>query len=267
MDDLILTPLYSGSSGNSTLIKCGDTKILIDAGFNCKRITEALNSIKEEVSDIDGIFVTHTHSDHTGAIDVLVRKYNIPIYGTKSVIDRINKYCSKPHSKELDRVIENFEDVKLGSLTIKSCETSHDSDDISVCYKVTNGIKTCMVATDLGFVSDSIMDFAMDVDAAVVESNYDLYMLENGPYDYMLKKRVKGKAGHLSNEDCARLVRAMAVCGTKQFYLGHLSENNNNPQTALKTVTEYLESFNDSIFSSCSIGVAERYRPTKSIIV
>ncbi|MCQ2533448.1 MAG: MBL fold metallo-hydrolase [Clostridia bacterium] len=267
MDDLILTPLYSGSSGNSTLIKCGGTKILIDAGFNCKRITEALKSIKEEVSDIDGIFITHTHSDHTGAVDVLVRKYNIPIYGTESVINRINKYCSKPHDRELDRVINNFEDVKIGSLTIKSCETSHDSSDVSVCYKVTNGVRTCMVATDLGFVSDSIMDFAKEVDAAIIESNYDEYMLDHGPYDYMLKKRVKGKGGHLSNEDSARLIRAMAICGTQKFILGHLSENNNTPQLALESVTKYLQSYRDNILESISIGVAERYTPTKSVIV
>ncbi len=267
MNELEMIPLYSGSSGNSTLIKCDDTKILIDAGFNCKKITEALQSIREEVSDIDGIFITHTHSDHIGALDVLVRKYNIPIYGTESVIRKINSYCKKPHDRSLDRVIVDFEDINIGCLTVKSCETSHDSDDVSVCYKVTNGKRTCMVATDLGYVSDDIMYFVRDVDAAIVESNYDIDMLENGPYDYMLKKRVKGNRGHLSNIDCAKLIRAMEVCGTRKFYLGHLSQNNNTPDIAINTVMDYLSGFNDSLLSSCQIAVAERYQPTRGIVV
>lgn len=267
MEELEMIPLYSGSSGNSTLIKCGDTKILIDAGFNCKRITEALDFIKESVSDISAIFITHTHSDHIGALDVLIRKYNIPIYGTESVISRFNRLCSKPHDRSLDNVIEDFEDVRVGPLTVMSCETSHDSDDVSVCYKVTNGQRTCMIATDLGYVSDNIMDFAKNVDAAIVESNYDPFMLEHGPYDYLLKKRVKGKQGHLSNEDCAKLIRAMAVCGTSKFYLGHLSVNNNTPEQALKTVTEYLNGFSDGIIDNCEIKVAERYHPTAGVVV
>ncbi len=265
MASLQLIPLFSGSSGNSTLIKAGKKNILIDAGRNCKQVTCALQAVGTDPDSIDAIFITHAHHDHLDALDVFVRKYPADIYATASTHKYIAKKCSKPHPLSQDIVITPGEEIDLGDgVTVLSCATPHDAAG-SVCYKVIYEGRSLMVMTDLGFVTDDIRAMALGVDGILIEANYDKRMLVYGPYPEDLKARIAGDKGHLSNDACAEMIRDMIDQGTYNFILGHLSENNNTHEKAYLTVTEYLRRFKLEQSVNYNIAVANRYEPTKGI--
>lgn len=262
-----MIPLYSGSSGNSILVKVNGLNLLFDAGQSCKRIDEALFSVGADPDSLNGIFVTHSHIDHIRGIDVFVRKHSTPIYATQDTHRYIASSCKKEHNPELDVIVEEKDAIDMGKgVIVTTCPTPHDALG-SVCYKVNANGKACMIMTDLGHVTDDIRMMAEGIDGILIESNYDLDMLVNGPYDYMLKKRVGGPNGHLSNTDCAEMIRHLIDTGTHRFVLGHLSENNNTPDIAFSTVTSYLKDSNYSINEDYILFVAKRYEPTPALVM
>ena len=261
-----LVPLFSGSSGNSTLIRTDNANILIDAGRNCKWLTDALSRVGTDPSDIDAIFVTHSHNDHVSALDVFIRKYPTRLYATYDTFRAIQRYFKKPHELTPDIVIKPREETEVvPGLKVTAVSTPHDAAG-SVCYKVKSDRKQCMVMTDVGYITDEIMGFARGVDAILVESNYDRRMLVYGDYPEDLKVRIAGDGGHMSNDDCARMVKYLIDNGTRKIILGHLSENNNTPDKAQKTVCDYLTSFELKPGSDYELRVANRYEPTKGYI-
>lgn len=265
MAALELIPLFSGSSGNSTLIKAGSRNILIDAGRNCKQVCCALEAVGISPDSIDAIFITHAHHDHLDALDVFVRKYPADIYATSSTHKYIARKCTKPHPESKDVIIEPGQEIDLGDgVKVLSCSTPHDAAG-SVCYKVMYGGRSLMVMTDLGYVTDDIREMSRGVDGVLIEANYDKRMLVYGPYPEDLKARIAGDKGHLSNDACAEMIRDMIDCGTYNFILGHLSENNNTHEKAYLTVTEYLRRFKLEQSVNYNIAVANRYEPTKGI--
>ena len=265
MNSFELIPLFSGSSGNSTLIKAGSKNILIDAGRNCKQVTCALEAVGTSPESIDAIFITHAHHDHLDALDVFVRKYPADIYATASTHKYLAKKFKKPHPGAEDIVIVPGEEIDLGDgVTVLSCDTPHDAAG-SVCYKVMYGGRSLMVMTDLGYVTEDIRAMADGVDGVLIEANYDKRMLVYGPYPEDLKARIAGDRGHLSNDACAEMVREMIDKGTTNFILGHLSENNNTHEKAYMTVTQYLSRYELVQNVHYNIAVANRYEPTKGM--
>ena len=128
MSALELVPLFSGSSGNSTLIRAGKKNILIDAGRNCKQVCCALNAVGTSPESIDAIFITHAHHDHLDALDVFVRKYPADIYATASTHKYLAKKFKKPHPGAEDIVIVPGNNIDLGDgVTVLSCDTPHDA--------------------------------------------------------------------------------------------------------------------------------------------
>lgn len=263
-----MIPLCSGSSGNSILVKANGMNLLFDCGISCKRIVEALNKVGTDPTEIDALFLSHSHSDHISGADVFVRKYYTDIYATKETLRSFLNVCKKEHSGQLDHEIEGevfFKTVK-GDVKVFACKTPHDTAG-SVCFKVCCGDKSTMIMTDLGHVTDDIRAMAKGVDGILIESNYDYEMLITGPYDYALKRRVEGPYGHLSNEDCAAMIKELIEGGTKSFILGHLSENNNVPDLALRTVVDYLASFGLSREKDYNIEVAKRHEPSAPMVI
>lgn len=264
-----LLPLFSGSSGNSILVRVGGLNLLFDCGHSCKRITEALTKVSTDPNSINALFLTHSHSDHISGADVFVRKYQTPVYASSSTLHEFNRWCKKPHALELDNVLMSKEvvfDGGYGDVVVRWCETPHDAAG-SVCYRVDHEGKSCMVMTDLGHVTPDIMDLATGVDGILIEANYDNEMLIYGPYDYQLKKRVGGLYGHLSNEECANTMIDLIASGTRKFILGHLSENNNVPELALGTVVSILLENNYKLGEDYELRVAKRYEPTEGIVI
>ncbi len=262
-----LIPLFSGSSGNSILVRACGKNLLFDLGQSCKRIDEALGSVGTDPDHIDGIFITHLHSDHVSGVDVFVRKHRAPIFATLSTHRYIAKICKKEHDSNLDIVVNENDVIDFDeNIKIFTCSTPHDVQG-SVCFKVEAEGKACVIMTDLGHVTEQIRGMAEGANGVLIESNYDLDMLKNGPYDYMLKKRVGGPDGHLSNTDCAEMIRHLLENGTHQFILGHLSENNNLPELAFNTVKHYLSQNYYTLDEDYSLWVANRYEPSRGLVL
>src|SRR3712207_244778 len=230
----------SGSSGNCHYIGSKNTNILIDAGLSGKKITQSLEDIDIDPSKLDGILVTHEHSDHIKGIGILSRRYNLPIYinyktwlATKSKIGKVDE--------NLVNIFENDKSYSIKDIIIKPFSISHDASD-PVGYNLTSERDTKIsIATDIGHVSDNIRSNILGSDLVVLESNYDKEMLLMGSYTYALKKRVMYKIGHLSNEDAAKFVVDLIKNGTDKILLAHLSRENNFPQLAYETSNHILK--------------------------
>lgn len=260
---LSLTPLYSSSDGNSTLVTVNGHHILIDLGRNCKQCTLALRKVGVYPDDIEAVFLTHSHSDHISGVKVFMKNHQTPVYGTRQTLSRIGTELSGLLHEIPEKSMTEFKDF---GMKVISYPTHHDAAG-SVVYRIANtetGRSLC-VMTDLGYVTEGMLDFCSGCDGGLFESNYDPFMLENGPYDYVLKKRIRGNGGHISNNECSQLLEFLLSGGTSRFVLGHLSPINNTPEIARRTITEYLGSKGYIEGVDYHLGVAQRFEPTKGI--
>ena len=253
--------LYSGSGGNSTYIEAAGSKILIDAGKNARSLCRALSEIGSDISEIDAIFITHEHSDHISALEVISKRYEIPIHITDISAERFDRDPDAFVHKNLVRHHEEYE-VCLGDVRVRSFRTPHDSM-MSVGYRMdfcdVEGEHSIGVATDIGYVTRGICSSLEGCEAVVIESNHDEDMLKRGPYPYDLKKRILSNRGHLSNRASAAFGAYLASKGTRAFLLAHLSEENNTPEVALD---EFISAIADP---SVSVAVASPDTPTDMI--
>lgn len=237
---MIFCSLYSGSSGNSIFVSSGKTNILIDAGLPGKKIDEALKSIDKNPSSIDGIFVTHEHSDHIKGVGILSRKYDIPIYANDKTWSAMESSLGKIKEHNI-KIMDRRSVVQIGDLDVKSFVIPHDAI-APVGYTISNNNKKVSVATDFGVFTREIYDNIKESDVILLESNHDVNMLKYGPYPYPLKCRILSEIGHLSNEDCGKAITNIVKCGTgKRIMLGHLSKTNNNPDLAFQTALSAIE--------------------------
>lgn len=233
--------LSSGSSGNSTYIGSANTHILIDAGCSRKRIVEGLNSLDIDLPDIDGIFITHEHSDHIAALRLILKKYDIPVYATAGTIEGIREADKKNElSDKQFHVIRSDEPVLMGDITINPMRISHDAREPVGFRIICEGHKAA-IATDLGSYDDYIVSCLQDMDALLLEANHDVRMLQSGPYPYQLKMRIAGEKGHLSNDMSGELLCKVLNDHMKGIILGHLSDKNNLPELAYETVRLAIE--------------------------
>ncbi len=233
-----ISTLFSGSSGNCTLVRTDNTAILVDCGKNCKAVCEALRAEGMELSDINAIFVTHEHRDHISALDVMMRKCPIPIHVTSPSAPEL---C-RGKSAEENAVVHSglvFEE-KVGDITVASFPLPHDSAAHVGYTLISDDGDKAGVATDMGYATMEAFERLSGSRQLVLEANHDISMLKNGPYPYYLKKRILSKRGHLSNEECACLCRGLAEKGCEAFILSHLSAENNTPDLALSAVRESL---------------------------
>lgn len=226
---MILTTLASGSSGNCTLISQGDTHVLVDAGISCRRITAALRELGLGLEDLTGICITHEHTDHICGLATMTKKHHIPIYTTGGTGRQL---CYR--IAFLEDLIHDFQPgacFSVGGLTVETFSTLHDT--AQPCgFALSNGEKKAAVVTDLGVVTDAVMNGIRGADVLVVEANHDVECLKSGPYPYYLKERILGERGHLSNEAGAALAKTAAQAGAHTVILAHLSAENNTPAMA-----------------------------------
>ncbi len=231
--------LSSGSCGNCFYIENNNQGIIIDNGISCKKVFERLADLGENPEKINSIFVSHEHSDHIKGVDVLARKTNAKIYATSSVIKNYF-LCS---NKELINEIKKDETLKINGLEIEAFSKSHDTEN-PISFKIKDK-KTISVLTDIGSSCNNVIDSVKDSDFLVIESNHDLQMLEQGPYPYFLKKRIKSDKGHLSNLHSAICVLENANSKLKNIMLAHLSKTNNTPELALNTFKNLIKERSD----------------------
>lgn len=242
-----ISTLFSGSSGNCTLVQSETTAILIDCGRNCKAVCAGLTEKGLELSDISAIFVTHEHRDHISALDVMMRKKAIPIHVTSPSACELCRGRSAAENAVVHQGLI-FEET-VGDMTIRSFPLPHDSA-AHVGYRIECADGDCAaVATDMGYVTMEAFKNLCGCRQVVLEANHDINMLKHGPYPYQLKMRILSRFGHLSNVDCGELCLGLAENGTKAVLLAHLSGENNTPDKALDTITcafagrEYVPTF------------------------
>ena len=246
--------LYSGSSGNSLYVENNETKILIDAGVSGKKIVNALASLNVDISDINGILVTHEHIDHTLSLPVLSKKYNIPVYANKKT------WMALPSDKIAHQKVFNLnEPFIIGSLRIEPFPIPHDA--ACPCgFNIYSSNQKISIATDVGHITPSIVEYLKNSSFLLLEANYETEMLYSSSYPYRLKKRILGNDGHLSNENAGQLISELSKYGLKHVMLGHLSKENNFPELAYQTVINELNSNNVCMDNLC-VSVASRDKP------
>jgi len=263
-----LYSIASGSSGNCIYVGSDTTHLLVDTGISKKRTEEGLREIGISLQDMDGILITHEHSDHICGLGVISRKYHIPIYATKKTIDAI-KACSSIGNveEELFCPIAADEAFMIKDIKCNPMHTSHDAAD-PVAYRFKSGKKQIAIATDLGTYNEYTVECLKGMDAILIEANHDVHMLQVGPYPYPLKRRILGDRGHLSNELSGQLLSEILHDNMQAVMLGHLSKENNLPELAYETVRLEIN-MADNVYKADDfpIYVARRSRPSDLITI
>ncbi len=238
--------LASGSNGNSCLVETGSCSVLIDAGKSAREIEKRMNKLGKSLSCVDALLVTHSHTDHTRGIDVISRKYDIPVYCSRDVAGMLCLKTNNIKCFSLDR------SLKIKSQHIIPVQTSHD---VPSCGFV---IGKFGVFTDTGIITGQMKKAVEKLNAVLIESNYDYDMLLNGPYPYFLKHRIMSELGHLSNIDAAEFIKSYGKSLTTVF-LGHLSATNNSVESvkatyeAIAKQPEYFVCSREDVTGSFSI--------------
>lgn len=227
----------SGSSGNCYYLHAEGCSILIDLGLGIRTFKKTYKDYGCSFGDIQGILVTHNHTDHTKAVGYLSNEFHIPVFTTEAVHKGMqqNPFLSKKIKKEELKIVNHNTPFQIGPFTITAIPVPHDSfgnNGYIIQYKE---ICFCIV-TDIGHATPEIQDLVSKATHLVIESNYDTQMLTNGPYPVRLKKRIEGPYGHISNKETAELLlNHLNSTRIKQVWLCHLSEENNTPTLAGET--------------------------------
>lgn len=255
--------IYSGSSGNCLFVNSGHTKILVDAGVSCKKVCEGLDSIGESITDIDAILVTHEHSDHVQGIGTVSQKFSIPVYANIETWDAMEKQRNKIDQNNI-KIFENDKDFNLNDLTIHPFSTPHDA--ANPCgFNIHNGTKRLSIATDLGHMNNQIISELYSSSFVFLEANYDPEILKVSKYPYILKQRISGPHGHLSNSTAGKTIcNLLLKKDLTEVMLGHLSKENNFPELAYQTVANELIEGNSDL-NEIRLSVANRHAPSKVI--
>ena len=249
-------PLYSSSSGNMFNIETSKADILIDVGVSYKAINLGLESIGKNINDISAILITHEHIDHIKGLEMICKKNSLPIYACGKTADYLNNLLENKGIKATINKINYNVPFNISNIEITPFKTSHDA--VMPCgYNLVCDNKTISYATDLGYVSEEILEYLKSSDFCVLESNYDKVMLDFGRYPYELKRRIKSDIGHLSNENAANTITSLVKNGNNNFILAHLSENNNTEQIAKTTILDTLN-LNDALDPNLNLSLATK---------
>ena len=234
--------LFSGSKGNCTLVDTGCARFLIDAGGSAKTIMEAMAKAGYALTDLDAVFITHEHSDHTHGLSVLTKKHPLPVHITEASAKALAPPAGSPLASCLVTHPGEYIVSPSENCTVEAFAIPHDSI-CCVGYRITCPHGTVGVATDLGYITQRVYDRLLGCEAVILEANHDRDMVKNGPYPAALKQRILSGGGHLSNDDCAEVAGALARGGTKAILLAHLSQENNTPTIAVQTVLRAVERY------------------------
>lgn len=240
--------IASGSKGNSGLYVSGDSCILIDMGVSYRKLTEAMRRIDMQPSDIDAVLLTHEHIDHIKGLPQMFKRNQTPVYASQGTArEVVRKYPA------LSAAFVCFDETfctEIGSTSVSAFETPHDAAHC-LGFVLQTDVHRFGYATDLGFMPGEVLEQLRGCESVVLESNHDPNMLQVGPYPYVLKQRISGATGHLSNPDCAVAAARLAQDGARHIILSHLSETNNMPELALQQTRLALRAFPE-----CTVHVA-----------
>jgi len=250
--------LASGSKGNATFIKTQETKILIDAGISLRMLKKRLSEHQETIDDLDAVFLTHEHSDHTKGLSTLFNNTRAILYTSALTFDALNGLIS------IDRFmpLEPGEALQFKDLSIEAFEASHDAVH-ALGFIMHNGTdKQLVYVTDTGFISKDLYPKIKDASMYIFESNYDVALLFNSGRPYYLKRRIDSVKGHLSNADAAYHLSQLVGSNTKAIVLAHRSEDCNTDEHCLQTIADVFEDYALNI-NHYDFSVAKQHHPSK----
>ncbi len=234
--------LASGSSGNCYYLGTDEYGILIDAGIGIRMIKRRLAEHGVNMEKLRAVFITHDHADHIKSVGVLGEKCFLPVYSTPEVHKGINKsYCvtQKLSAANINYVYKD-QPLYINDFMITAFDVPHDSTD-NVGYSIQIEDKNFCFLTDVGHITPLIRLYAKKANYLILEANYDVEMLKNGPYPAVLKQRIAGDNGHLCNDETADFLTEIYHPGLKYVWLCHLSRDNNRPELAYNTVETKLK--------------------------
>jgi phosphoribosyl 1,2-cyclic phosphodiesterase len=228
--------LGSGSKGNSILLECDGTRVLIDAGYSPRALAQRLASVHVAPESISAVIVTHEHIDHKRGVSAAQRKWKWQVFGSAGTIASIDDL-----DESRSTAIRSPAPFTIGSLQFELVRVPHDASAPTavLATDVRSGFRTG-IAHDLGAVPDALRTAFAKLDLLLLESNHDEEMLRNGPYPAFLQARISGGSGHLSNRKSAALLRELAWENLRQLVLLHLSEVNNTPKHAMASAEAAL---------------------------
>lgn len=257
--------LASGSTGNATYVATEQTKLLVDAGLSGKQLEELMAQAGIDPAQLDGILVTHEHSDHIKGLGVLARRYQVPVYANAQTWTELDRLCGKIDT-ELKFHFERDQVLTIKDLEVQSFGISHDAiEPMAYCFHYEG--KKLSVATDMGYVSAKIKDVIKGSDVLIFESNHDVEMLRMCRYPWNIKRRILGDTGHLSNEAAGEALIDIITGQTKRIYLAHLSKDNNMIDLARMTVQQILEQGDIGVGEGLQLHDTYPDKPTKLVAV
>lgn len=243
--------LQSGSNGNCIYVEACGVRLLVDAGISGVQAQRRLEEAGCDIDSVDGVIITHDHADHASALGIYQRKFRLPVHVTPPTLEA----AKANHGLGKLPLVHPFvagATLQFGPVSVHTFPTPHDAAD-GVALVVDDGRFRLGILTDLGHVFGELESVVRSLDGVLLESNYDPALLAEGRYPEHLKRRIRGPAGHLSNQESAELL-ARAASGRLQWVcLAHLSEENNRPELALQAHRQVLG-------DGLSLHVASRYR-------
>ncbi|HUP29117.1 MAG TPA: MBL fold metallo-hydrolase [Usitatibacter sp.] len=227
------TSLGSGSSGNALVVESGTTRVMMDCGFAVSETKMRLERSGLSPRDITAVVVTHEHDDHMGGVARFAKRYAIPVYLTRGTA----QWLPADFPAVLVNHIDSHTPFAIGGLQVDPFPVPHDARE-PVQYAFSDGSARLGVATDLGCITQHVVEKLSGCTALVVETNHDLDMLMGGPYPVSLKHRVAGRFGHLDNSGARCLVEAVERAGLKHLIAAHLSKQNNTRELAVAALSD-----------------------------
>lgn len=248
--------------GNCLFIESENTKLLVDAGVSLKKIEAGLESLNVSPSSLDGIIVTHEHSDHIQSLGNLSKKFNLPVFANQETFDNMPKQTDKIAAENINK-FKNKEKFSINDIDIIPFDIPHDA--ANPCgFNISCNNDKISIATDIGHITNEILKQLEGSKFILLESNYDSEVLKYSKYPFLLKQRIAGPNGHLSNELASKVINYLMKDNLQIAMLGHLSKESNFPELAYQTVVnEIMHSGND--VSKIELSVASRNQISKLI--
>jgi len=253
----------SGSSGNCYYLYTETDGLIIDIGVGIRTLKKQFRDYGLSLSSIHHVLITHDHADHIKSVGSICHECHLPIYATEKVHEGIiHNYCvTHKLPSDMKRFVEPGVPVQLGSFLVTPFSVPHDATE-NVGYQIQVGDVCFCIITDAGCITDEMRPYISNADYLVIEANHDVEMLLHGPYPQHLKERIQSSTGHLCNHDCAVAIAENMKEGLKHVWLCHISEENNHPELARKTVESVLRGYGIIVGKDLQLEVLKRKTPT-----
>ena len=248
--------LASGSKGNSTYIKCGDTSLLIDIGIGITKVQKFLSDIDVSLMDIDAVLISHCHSDHIYGLASFIRKSQAKVYIPIDLLSDIKQIVP------IDRIVLIDKVFNIDNINITLLAASHDVPCNGFLVESNN--KSLVYLTDTGYVNKKHYETTKNKNIYIIEANHDEIMVMEGPYTYPNKKRIISDSGHLSNTNSGKYLSKVVGPNTEYIFLAHISDTNNTKELAYEQVSEELNKIN---FDLSKIIITEQYLAIEEVEV